>query len=129
MNLSNPDGSPSRVSDHLANERTYLAWLRTGIAIIALGFVVAKFGLIVKELSGGAASSLPETSFHFSSIIGIALVIAGGMLDILALRRFKLNQDRIRMAKFEPSSGTEMVISGSIFVIAILLVLYLLLTL
>jgi putative membrane protein len=119
------ESSGGKVSDHLANERTYLAWLRTGISIIALGFVVSKFGLIVKELGG----SQPETSFHFSSIIGIALVIAGGLMDLLALRRFVLNQQRIKAGRYEPSSGTELVISSSIFVISILLIVYLLLTL
>ncbi|MGH2639766.1 MAG: YidH family protein, partial [Rhabdochlamydiaceae bacterium] len=66
------DDDRAKVSDNLANERTYLAWLRTGITVIALGFVVAKFGLIVREL----VPSVPETSFHFSSYIGIALVLA-----------------------------------------------------
>ena len=50
----------SKVSDHLANERTYLAWLRTGIATIGLGFVVAKFGLALRQLTG--VSALPETN-------------------------------------------------------------------
>ncbi|HGE72837.1 TPA: DUF202 domain-containing protein, partial [Candidatus Poribacteria bacterium] len=35
----------TKVTDHMANERTYLAWVRTGITIMALGFVVAKFGI------------------------------------------------------------------------------------
>jgi putative membrane protein len=113
------------VSDHLANERTYLAWIRTGITVIALGFVVAKFGLIVKEL----APSQPETSFHFSSYIGIALVLAGGLMELLALKRFTRNQERIKTGRYEPSSGIEISISASIFVIALLLIVYLLLTL
>jgi inner membrane protein YidH len=40
-----------RHSDHAANERTFLAWVRTGIAIIALGFVVEKFNLFVRTLA------------------------------------------------------------------------------
>jgi putative membrane protein len=125
--LSSDEGSGERatVRDHLANERTYLAWLRTGIAVIALGFVVAKFGLIVKEL----VPSAPETSFHFSAIIGIALVLAGGFMEILALKRFTKNQERIRTGRYEPTTGTEMAISLSIFGIAVLLIAYLLLTL
>ncbi len=39
-----------RVTDHLANERTFLAWIRTGLAIIAFGFVVERFGLLLREL-------------------------------------------------------------------------------
>ncbi len=38
-------------SDHLANERTFLAWIRTSIGIMAFGFVVVKFSLFVKQLS------------------------------------------------------------------------------
>jgi putative membrane protein len=37
----------SNFSDHAANERTFLAWLRTGIAIIAFGFVVEKFNIFL----------------------------------------------------------------------------------
>ncbi len=119
------DDERSKVADHLANERTYLAWLRTGIAIIALGFVVSKFALIVKELVPSAA----ETSFHFSSFIGISLVLAGAFMELLALKRFTRNQERIRVGKYEPSSGIELAISLGIFAIAILLVVYLILTL
>jgi uncharacterized membrane protein YidH (DUF202 family) len=42
--------SPSRTRDHLANERTLLAWVRTSMAIIGLGFIVARFGLLLREL-------------------------------------------------------------------------------
>ncbi|MHB8566493.1 MAG: YidH family protein [Nitrososphaerales archaeon] len=122
--MAEPDRA--RISDHLANERTYLAWLRTGITVIALGFVVAKFGLIVREL-GGANQS--PTSYHFSSVIGISLVISGGLLCLLALKRFARNQQRIKSGSFEPSFGLEVIISSSIFVISILLIIYLLLTL
>jgi putative membrane protein len=123
--LSDRDGNVSTVSDHLANERTYLAWLRTGVTVIALGFVVAKFGLIVREL----VPSAPETSYHFSSIIGIALVVGGGLMELLALKRFTRNQERIIARNFEPSKGTEMVISLTIFLIAMLLIAYMILTL
>ncbi len=42
-------------SDHAANERTYLAWVRTGIAVIAFGFVVEKFNLFMRSLASVAA--------------------------------------------------------------------------
>ena len=124
--MAERDNGQARITDHMANERTYLAWLRTGITVIALGFVVAKFGLIVRELGG---STQTETSFHFSSIIGIALVITGGFLCLFALKRFTKNQDRIKTGSYEPSAGIEAVISSSIFVVSILLIVYLLLTL
>ncbi len=119
-----PSTNPGAVSDHLANERTYLAWVRTGIAVIALGFVVAKFGLLVKEL----APSAPSTSYGFSSDIGIALVIVGGLMQLLALSQFVLNQRRIRGGRYEPSRGIEVLISVLVFAVALLLVVYLAVT-
>ncbi len=125
MENNNQRDNDAKITDHLANERTYLAWLRTGITVIALGFVVAKFGLIVKEL----VPSAPETSFHFSSFIGIALVLVGAVMEILALKRFTRNQERIRIGKYEPSTAIEVAISFTIFATALLLTVYLLLTL
>ncbi len=121
---SNVDEKP-KIADYLANERTYLAWLRTGITVIALGFVVAKFGLILKEL----APSTPTTSFSFSSYIGIALVLVGGFMELLALTRFTRNQDRITKGKYTPTKAIEIIMSSTIFTIAILLIVYLILTL
>ena len=104
------------VRAHLANERTYLAWLRTGIATIGLGFVVAKFGLTASTL-------------FFSTVTGILIVAIGGSMELLALRRFMKNQGRIRLGNYEPSTRTELVLSSSIFLIAILLIAYMFLTL
>jgi putative membrane protein len=53
-----PDGGSA--SDHLANERTFLAWIRTGIGIMAFGFVVVKFTLFVKQLSLVLQKPLPH---------------------------------------------------------------------
>jgi len=104
------------VRAHLANERTYLAWLRTGIATIGLGFVAAKFGLTASTL-------------FFSTVTGILIVAIGGSMELLALRRFMKNQGRIRLGNYEPSTGTELILSSSIFLIAILLIAYMFLTL
>ncbi len=45
-----------RFSDHAANDRTFLAWVRTGIAVIAFGFVVEKFNLFVLVMAGSASA-------------------------------------------------------------------------
>ena len=109
----------------MANERTYLAWVRTGITVIALGFVVAKFGIIIKELVPGA----PATSYHLSSGIGIVLVIAGGLMQILALRSFLRNRKSIESGTFEPSSLGEILVGIVTLLIAVLLIAYMVLTL
>jgi uncharacterized membrane protein YidH (DUF202 family) len=75
----------------------------TGIATIGLGFVVAKFGLALRQLTG--VSALPETSYHLSSIIGIALTITGGLMILLSYQSFVKNQQRIRAGIYEPTKG------------------------
>jgi hypothetical protein len=47
----------SGYNDHAANERTFLAWIRTGIAVIAFGFLVEKFNLFLLTLAAAGMSS------------------------------------------------------------------------
>jgi putative membrane protein len=60
---------------YFAAERTLLAWVRTGIAVIALGFVVARFGLFLSLVPNAAEHT--GYSSQLSPLIGAALVIAG----------------------------------------------------
>src|SRR5438270_9119718 len=83
-----------RVTDHLANERTFLAWIRTGLAIIAFGFVVERFGLLLREL-GLKVNERPIVTGHYSTIIGIALTLMGVVVLIFALYNFLQARRRI----------------------------------
>ena len=62
-----------------AAERTLLAWIRTGLTIMAFGFVVARFGLFVTLLAAQRAPSASTdwSPTHFSNLVGIALVLVG----------------------------------------------------
>jgi len=62
-----------------AAERTLLAWLRTGLTIIALGFVISRFGLFIKLISLESASLASNANSPFSSALGIAFVIIGSL--------------------------------------------------
>ena len=62
------------LNDQLANDRTFLAWLRTGIACFGLGFVVAKWALIIN--TDGA--SVDDKAFY--SLTGVAIVLSGAAL-------------------------------------------------
>jgi putative membrane protein len=113
-----------KIGDHLANERTYLAWVRTGITVMALGFVVAKFGLIVRELAPSSVT-LPS---HVSSIVGIVLVLIGAILQGLALRRFRKNRMDITQGKFRPDIGIENLTSSLMLLVSVMLIIYLIIT-
>jgi len=69
-----------------AAERTLLAWIRTGITVIALGFVVARFGLFLRVLSSQLPSSAPEhSSPGASTILGIVLTLLGTAAIVAAV--------------------------------------------
>jgi putative membrane protein len=72
-----------------AAERTLLAWVRTGIAIVGLGFVVERFGLFLQLMvaSGGSAVHVRVTGI--SAAIGIALVLLGSIAMLLAARQHR----------------------------------------
>ena len=62
-----------------ASERTLLAWLRTGIAIVGLGFLVSRFGLFLRLLSAQGTNSTTHTATDYSHHIGVALVVLGSV--------------------------------------------------
>jgi len=80
-------------SDHAANERTYLAWVRTGLAIVAFGFVVAKFNLFMRILAQPSAvaarRSMPLPTLRSpGGYEGLALMASGAAVIVLATVRF-----------------------------------------
>jgi uncharacterized membrane protein YidH (DUF202 family) len=114
--------------DHLANERTFLAWIRTSIAIIAFGFVIEKFSLFMKQLSfilgKGVGEPMP-TSPGYSALVGILLVAFGTMLSILGFFKFKKTQKQIDQGKYQISSLLELILTLLIFIVGGFLVAYL----
>ena len=77
-------------TDILAAERTYLAWLRTGLALMGFGFVVARFGLFLREIQLTQHLALQDHS-GLSLWFGTALVAMGVLMEIAAtLRHLKL---------------------------------------
>lgn len=72
MQETKKQGNPP--SDHLANERTFLAWIRTSVGIMAFGFVVVKFSLFVKQISLILGKGNMIQNRGYSAIVGIILV-------------------------------------------------------
>lgn len=79
--------------DLLANERTLLAWARISIAIVGLGFVVARFGLLIRQIAHARVAQLPS---DVSTAFGVALALCGATLMALAYWRYRQLADDIR---------------------------------
>ena len=91
MAESTEEKKPAKVGNpqvHMANERTFLAWIRTSIGIMAFGFVVEKFALFMKRLAyffgkPDIPKAIPK-SLGYSTIFGIGLVAMGALMGLLA---------------------------------------------
>ena len=83
------------MNDRLANDRTFLAWLRTGIALFGLGFVVAKVALLVDDNAGGLHSEALYT------IVGVIMVLCGGALILVGATQHR------RIARILEADGAD----------------------
>ena len=115
------------VTDHLANERTFLAWIRTGLATITFGFVVERFGLLLREL-GLKSGTQSASSIHYSSFIGVTLTVLGVVIMILSLVNFLYIRRTIDSEQFHPQAGFAILLTVLASLIGIILAVYLFLT-
>ena len=98
-----------RYSDHAANERTFLAWVRTAIAIMAFGFLVAKFDLFLRiEGSASAAHTVPGSGGFVGDVAGLALFVLGAAILVLAIIRFRLTARAIDAVDLRPGPGERL---------------------
>jgi putative membrane protein len=79
-----------RYSDHAANERTFLAWIRTAIAVMAFGFLVERFDLFL-QIAGQtlARKALSPTGQLVGNVAGLILIVLGAIMIVLATWRFR----------------------------------------
>ena len=115
------------IRDHLANERTYLAWIRTSIGIMAFGFVIEKFALFLKNLQYFIRDSTsPEISSPpgYSTIIGIILVVMGALMGMLSFIRYKKVEQEINEGTYNPSLLLDILVALGLLIVGIFLIFY-----
>ncbi|CAF0810982.1 unnamed protein product [Rotaria sp. Silwood1] len=115
-----PNKSQGSFTDHLANERTFLAWIRTGLGIFAFGCAIAKFG---------GSDNIQKTfknSFHEMKpiISGLVLVAAGILILFYSIYRYyRINRQIIRRDLSEVSQIREPIIATLVLLLCMFAIL------
>lgn len=119
--------SKAALSDYLAAERTLLAWVRTGLALMGFGFVVARFGLFLQEV-GVTQHTHAAQSYGFSLWFGTALIAVGVIVNIFsAWRHVRLVQD-LNRGRLTPTRALSLavVIAFVLALVGLAMAIYLL---
>ena len=127
----------SNVRDHLANERTFLAWVRTALGMIGLGFVLARMGLFLRQLAvtaaaagltgnGGTRPNLTKGlhAGHEFIISGVVFLAVGTALGVWSALLYDQNRRSIDANHFTPAVRsvrvlTSVVVFGSLAIIGL----------
>ena len=109
------------MDNELANDRTFLAWLRTGIALFGLGFVVAKIALIVKP------NPKPLSDENLYTGVGVFIVLCGAALILVgylqhAAIAHALERDYDRPRRWWPLTITAFAATGSVLLAILIIV-------
>jgi putative membrane protein len=117
-----------RYTDHAANERTFLAWVRTAIAVMAFGFVIERFDLFIQLAAPQLA--LKQAAPHgqaFANAAGLAFIGIGVVMIVIAGLRFRKTAKDIETETDVPSAGErfDLALAGLLVLLGLALLLYL----
>lgn len=99
--VNQTEANSNRARDHLANERTFLAWVRTAVAIVVFGFAIGRFSIALRQLTALQGHGLPKGGI--SVWMGAISIVLGVVLAVAGLIRYRQTRDRLDRGTFEPA--------------------------
>ena len=116
----------NRARDHLANERTFLAWVRTGAAIVVFGFAIGRFAIAMRQLT--ALQGHPVRTAGISVWMGSGAIVAGVALVVAGLMRYRKTRAQLDSGTFEPAGFVVDLITILTVLVGLALAAYLIYT-
>lgn len=115
---------------YMAAERTFLAWLRTGLALMGFGFVVSRFALFLRELAAAPAHAGPtqvSSTLGLSLPLGIALIALGVITNVVASARHARYIRALDAGNFRPAFGSQFayLVGGVLALLGLVMAAYL----
>ena len=102
---SPPESQPSNqirlANDHLANERTFLAWIRTGIALVVFGFAIGRFAVAIREFL--QLQERTSQSAGMTVWAGMVAMLGGVILTLTGLFRYRRTRAQLEAGNFQPA--------------------------
>ena len=111
-----------KINDHLANERTFLAWITTSLGIMGFGFVVVKFSLFIQQVTlMHNSKKTMDIEPEFSGIVGVSIVLIGSVTVVLAYIKYRKVAKQIEAENFTYGSYGIALMSACFLIIGLLL--------
>jgi putative membrane protein len=95
--------NPNLARDHLANERTFLAWVRTGVAVVVFGFAIGRFAIAVRQWMQLEGQGHVVPTSGLSVWFGTAAIIGGMLICVAGLVRYRRTRAQIDSGNFQPA--------------------------
>ena len=129
MPSTDPIHSPNRTRDHLANERTFLAWVRTALGLIGLGFVLARMGLFLSQLALADVPGMRHVGsrgvheFLWTGVVFLILgtTLCGAAAWLYDRARIAIDSDRYEPARNAVMLMTALIIAGGLTIVILVI--------
>ena len=105
-----------RATEYLANERTFLAWIRTSIAVISAGIIISRLAIWIRHPAASGQDGSTHKSFSF--VVGFAMIVLGGVIALLAVWRYHVVNRAIDEGRVKPDRGLVILVTALVVLFA-----------